>query len=72
MPLKPVRNGVDIGRRGVAWLWYNAHMNLSHQNGLPERPGHMASGGEIIVYQPDSMLRLEVKVDGSMAWLNRQ
>lgn len=32
----------------------------------------MASEGEIIVYQPNSVLRLEVKVDGSMAWLNRQ
>ena len=32
----------------------------------------MASEGEIIVYQPNSTLRLEVKVDGSMAWLNRQ
>lgn len=32
----------------------------------------MASEGEIIVCQPNSTLRLEVKVDGSMAWLNRQ
>lgn len=32
----------------------------------------MASEGEIIVYQPNSTLRLEVKVDGTTAWLNRQ
>lgn len=47
-------------------------MNLSHQNGLPERTGHEANEGEIIVYQPNSTLRLEVKIDGSTAWLNRQ
>lgn len=47
-------------------------MNLSHQNGLPERTGHEANEGEIIVYQPNSTLRLEVKVDGTTAWLNRQ
>lgn len=32
----------------------------------------MANEGEIIVYQPNSTLRLEVKVDGTMVWLNRQ
>ena len=42
-------------------------MNLSHQNGLPERTGHEANEGEIIVYQPNSTLRLEVKVDGTTA-----
>ena len=47
-------------------------MNLSHQNGLPERTGHEANEGEIIVYQPNSTLRLEVKVDGTTAWLNLQ
>ena len=47
-------------------------MNLSLQNRLPERTDHMISDSEIIVYQPNSTLRLEVKVDGSTAWLNRQ
>lgn len=32
----------------------------------------MMNEGEIIVYHPDSTLRLEVKVDGTMVWLNRQ
>ena len=31
----------------------------------------MMNEGEIIVYHPDSTLRLEVKVDGTMVWLNR-
>ena len=32
----------------------------------------MANGGEILVYQPNSTFRLEVKVDGTTAWLNRK
>lgn len=32
----------------------------------------MANEGEILVYQPNSTLRLEVKVDGTTAWLNRK
>lgn len=47
-------------------------MNLMRQNRLPKRADPMASEGEIIGYQPNSTLRLEVKVDGSMALLNRQ
>lgn len=46
-------------------------MNLRRQSRLPEETGPMASEGEIIVYQPNSTLRLKVKVDGTTAWLNR-
>jgi hypothetical protein len=28
--------------------------------------------GEIVLYQPDETVRLEVRIDGETAWLNRQ
>lgn len=46
-------------------------MSLKHQNRWIGEPGRIAGEGEIIVYQPNSTLRLEVKIDGSTAWLNR-
>ena len=36
-------------------------MDLSNQN-----------IGEIVLYQPDETIRLEVRIDGENVWLNRQ
>lgn len=47
-------------------------MNSESQVRFSEKTGHIASTGEIIVYQLGVTLRLEVKVDESTTWLNRQ
>ena len=33
---------------------------------------HLEQTGEIVMYQPDETVRLEVRMEGETVWLNRQ